>query len=173
MSEWENPVKSSGGFYWILRGNSSPLCVIHKLTCVSAMLENPVEITENPWNYRTFNNPLKSNVLLELSNDWNYMEFTGTNILRAMVQTRSKISQNGQKSISNIEFGVTFDKNWSGNPLSMVLIDFDDDLIDYTNFYQIQNREFSRKFPGNREFSRKFPGNFPKVYLELFEIIGI
>ena len=129
------------------------------LSCKGArpMLENPVEITENPWNYRTFNNPLKSNVLLELSNDWNYMEFTGTNILREMVQKRSKISQNGQKSIPNIEFGVTFDKNCSGHPLSMVLIDFDTDLIDYTNFYRIQNREFSRKSGIFSEISGKFP----------------
>ena len=73
--------------------------------------ENPVEITENPWNYGTFNNPVKSNVLLELSNDWNLLEFTGTNILRVMVQKRSKISQNGQNRISIIEFGVTFDEN--------------------------------------------------------------
>ena len=29
MSEWENPVKPSGGFYWILRGNPPPLCIIH------------------------------------------------------------------------------------------------------------------------------------------------
>ena len=29
MSQWKNPVKSSGGFYWILRGNPPPLCIIH------------------------------------------------------------------------------------------------------------------------------------------------
>ena len=69
------------------------------------ILENPVKITENPWNYQTFRNPLKCNVLLELSNHWNLLKFTGTNIARAMVQKRSKISQNGQNSISNIAFG--------------------------------------------------------------------
>ena len=130
-----------------------------------AMLENPVEITENPWNYRTFNNPLKSNVLLELSNDWNYMEFTGTNILREMVQKRSKISQNGQKSISNIEFGVTLDKNCSGHSLPMVLIDFDTDLIDYTNFFKYKIGNFPGNFLQNREFSRKI-GNFLRNFRE-------
>ena len=62
-------------------------------------LENPVEITENPWNYHTFKNPLKSNVLLELSNHWNLLEFTGTIKWYETVQKRSKISQIGQKSI--------------------------------------------------------------------------
>ena len=132
------------------------------------MLGNPVEITENPWNYRTFRNPLKSNVLLELSIHWNFLEFTGTNILR--------ISQNGQKSTSGIKFGVTLDRNCSRHPLSMVWIDFDTDLIDIP---KILNRK-SGNFPGNWEFSRdigKFLGNFRefslRVHLELFGIIGI
>ena len=70
-----------------------------------------MEITENPWNYRTFRNPLKSNVLLELSSYWNLLEFTGTNILRAIVQKRSKISQNGTDSISGIVDLVNFLRN--------------------------------------------------------------
>ena len=45
--------------------------------------------------------------------------------------------------VSNIEFWVTCDKSCSRHPLSMVLIGFDTDLIDYPPQNLIQNWEFS------------------------------
>ena len=58
----------------------------------------------------------------------------------------------------------------------MVFIDFDTDLIDYPKSVLRESGKFlgkSGNFPENQEFSRKFPGIFPKVFLELSEIIGI
>ena len=84
-----------------------------------------MEITETPWKYHTFRNQKSIKIQrFTGTNDRNLVEFTGTNILRVMVQKRSKINQNCQSVMSNIEFVVTFDKNFRKrkHPLSMVLI---------------------------------------------------